>query len=608
VSFLHNINLKTKMIVFGAAIGLIVIVMSSVIIINTEGQKDTIARDLSRNKHHIDNTITLLRAVKDINFDVVQVQQWLTDISATRGQDGLNDGFDKAEEFARKFNMDMATALGLSRKMNMGDLTRILNSISANFPAYYETGKKMARRYVDLGPSGGNKMMSDFDRAAEQVTTDVTEMIRLTDEQVDKENKSLSQSISLIHQSLDFLVHLTIAGGLTILVVCTLLVFLIQRIVAAPLTRLNGLMLKLAQGDDAIDLPDMDRRDEIGVMSDNLKIFQEGYRRNKQLEEEAEQERLAQAARQQQRQEERLAAEQQQREDEQRLKQEAEEKARADRLEMARRFESQIGGVLQAVASAATQLNATSESMNAAATNMKQESVSAASATTQAGENVQLVASASEEMTASVKEIANQISHSSEASRNALASVDNASGRVTQMVSSSEKINEIIELINDIAEQTNLLALNATIEAARAGEAGKGFAVVASEVKSLASQTASATDEIRKQITNMQETTNDTVSAVQEISVTINELDQISSSIATSMEQQAIAMDEISRNSLEAATGAETAGDNVTNVSHLAEETGNAAADVLGASNELSSQAATLKTAVDDFLNEVRTG
>ncbi|MBL4800989.1 MAG: nitrate- and nitrite sensing domain-containing protein [Emcibacter sp.] len=382
----------------------------------------------------------------------------------------------------------------------------------------------------------------------------------------------------------------------------------ISQSIVSPLTKIMTSMTELSEGNLEADVPFTDYGSEIGEMSGAVHVFKINAIERVRLEEEAKITSISQEESDKKAAEEQRNAEKIKISEEQRLEKESSEKRLADRLEMAQRFEDRVGGVLKTLSSSVTELNTTSESMNQSATTMKTESVSAAAATSQAGQNVQLVASAAEEMTASVQEISNQVANATNASRNALNSVTNASERVNHMATSSDKISEIIMLINDIAEQTNLLALNATIEAARAGEAGKGFAVVASEVKNLASQTATATDEIRKQINEMQETTSHTVSAVQEISVTIGELDEISAAIAIAMEQQAAAMQEISRNSLEAATGTETAGSNVITVSKLAEENGEAASDVLNASTELSGQASILKVAVDEFLTEIRTG
>jgi methyl-accepting chemotaxis protein len=170
----------------------------------------------------------------------------------------------------------------------------------------------------------------------------------------------------------------------------------------------------------------------------------------------------------------------------------------------------------------------------------------------------------------------------------------------------AQKIGQVVQLIQDIASQTNLLALNATIEAARAGDAGKGFAVVASEVKSLATQTAKATEEIAGQIAAIQGATGQAVSAMKSIDGTIGEISEISTAIAAAMEEQGAATSEITRNTQEAARGTQDVSANIGGVMQAASETGAAAAQVLGSSSELGKQAETLRSEVDDFLAKIR--
>jgi methyl-accepting chemotaxis protein len=177
---------------------------------------------------------------------------------------------------------------------------------------------------------------------------------------------------------------------------------------------------------------------------------------------------------------------------------------------------------------------------------------------------------------------------------------------VVGLSESGQKIGAVVELINDIAEQTNLFALNATIEAARAGEAGKGFTVVASEVKNLASQTARATEDIAAQIVDMQSETEGTVVAIQGISDVINKISEISTSISSAVEEQGAATAEISRSAQEAAHGTEEISINVAGVKESAVETGSAAKQVLAAAKELSQQSDDMKEEIQSFLKKIR--
>lgn len=462
-------------------------------------------------------------------------------------------------------------------------LTSELDSYIASFRAY---AKKTGEFNRELGKL--SKIYAEMEPFIKYISDHAVDILKTSSRKMQEASTTAIMLVGII--------------SLIILAVVSMISWILARSITVPLKALQSSVEDILDECYDSEVPGQESRDELGEISRALDILRISAQKRIQLEEEAGQARAAKEDADKQR----LAGEKA--DEKQKQQKEAELKNTADRLAMAQKFEDRVGNILNTVANAATELNATSTSMNQSAENMRNESASAATATGKAGQNVQIVASAAEEMTVSVKEISNQIVNASKASENALTSVQNASERVGLMAKSSSKISEIILLINDIAEQTNLLALNATIEAARAGDAGRGFAVVASEVKNLASQTATATEEIKAQISEMQKTTGDTVSAVDEISVTIEKLDEISSSIACSVEQQEAAMQEISCNSIEAAAGAEAAGDNVKNVSLIAEETENAASDVLNASGELSTQATTLKTVVDEFLTEIRTG
>ncbi|MEM1401474.1 MAG: methyl-accepting chemotaxis protein, partial [Pseudomonadota bacterium] len=181
-----------------------------------------------------------------------------------------------------------------------------------------------------------------------------------------------------------------------------------------------------------------------------------------------------------------------------------------------------------------------------------------------------------------------------------------ATETIQNLATNAERVGDVIKLINDIAEQTNLLALNATIEAARAGEAGKGFAVVASEVKNLASQTAKATDEISNQISTMQSATTASVGAIEEIQGIITGLGETASSIATAVEQQSASTQEISRNAQEASTGTKQVASTILSVQDAVGQTGASANQVLSAAAGLSEQSDTLDHQLSEFLESLR--
>jgi len=245
---------------------------------------------------------------------------------------------------------------------------------------------------------------------------------------------------------------------------------------------------------------------------------------------------------------------------------------------LADRFESDVKGVVDTVSAAASELQNTSQSLAATAEQTSNQS--------------QVVGTAAEELTASIREIGRQVQVAADKYRDAVSASERSTASVDRLSGAVGQIGEVVQLIKDIADQTNLLALNATIEAARAGEAGKGFAVVASEVKALANQTATATDDITRQIAGVRSATNDSVGAISEIKSLIEELSAISTAISSAVEQQSAATAEVTNN--------------ISGVEEASRGTGQFSSDIVGSSTQLSADAAHLSRTVDDFLRMVR--
>jgi len=270
------------------------------------------------------------------------------------------------------------------------------------------------------------------------------------------------------------------------------------------------------------------------------------------------------------------------------------------------RFNGSVGGVVAGLARAAGDLQANAKQMASAADRSNQRAASVSQASDRATGNVNTVAAAAEELSASIGEIARQVGKSSQIAGAAVRQAGETSATMRTLAQAADRIGEVVRLINDIASQTNLLALNATIEAARAGEAGKGFAVVASEVKSLANQTASATEDIKSQVTEIQSVAAQAVEAINSIDTTIREIDSIGAAVAAAVEQQGAATNEIARNVQQAATGTAEVSSNISGVTESAAESSRTAGQVLQAAVDLGQQADQLRSEVDGFLRQVR--
>jgi methyl-accepting chemotaxis protein len=269
-------------------------------------------------------------------------------------------------------------------------------------------------------------------------------------------------------------------------------------------------------------------------------------------------------------------------------------------------FEAMIGELVESLGSASTELEASATTMTKTSDLAMSVSDSAASASREVTENIQAVAAATEEITASVNEIGRQVHESTRIAGTAVSQAQKTDESIAKLSRAADRIYDVVKLITEVAEQTNLLALNATIEAARAGEAGRGFAVVASEVKALATQTAKATGEISAQIADMQLATTETVAEIRGITSTITLISEVSAAIAAAVEQQGAATQEIARNVQKSAELSTQVASEVTEVSRGSSETSSASGHVLKAAQSLATESDRLKNEVDKFLDTVR--
>jgi methyl-accepting chemotaxis protein len=550
-----NIRIGTKLAI---TVGIGVVLVAGMIA-NQQISNASVARhaELERNEQFV--TADMLRASVDLRrmqTGTREIRLSISEREADQALAGLRDSMSKAVGYL------LAAVQLCGNTENCVRFDRLV-TLAKDYAANAAEMTALKKQYADIDkPLGAiSKIGTEIDALIAKATSDAKALA--------------SQRMTAAAARRAEAAQISMAFGFFVVVILTGAAIFGVLSIGRPIKHIAGVLLQLANGKREFDIPYTGRGDEVGDAARAAQAFRDNLVRLERLETD---------------------------------QKEAAARAVAERKSMVREladtFEQAIGNIVGAVSSAAGELESTASTLtkNAEAT----QHLSAAAASAQASANVQSVASATSEVGASIEEIGRQVQQSTRIAAEAVKQAERTDARIAELSRAAGRIGDVVTLITTIAGQTNLLALNATIEAARAGEAGRGFAVVATEVKTLATQTAKATEAIKAQIAEMQNMTQESVAAIKEISGTIGRISEIAASITGAVDAQGLATQEIADNIAQAAQGAAQVAINITDVNHDADETGTASIKVLRAAQVLSGESRKLDLEVAKFIDTVR--